>query len=515
MVMLVVIVGMGLAALMLPLVLVQTHTTTFDSTRGRALQAAESGIDIAVGQIRAATTSGSGDFGKLPCVMPDGYDATDDDTKKSTAASDGSSGSEYGAQISYFQSDPARMTEIQRDTNKLSCVDGSGVTTGLPRYAMITATGFAPNEVRSRTLSATYVLLMPGLYDFSGQIRLYAPDNAGPDDWLCITADLTPRSDGHYPVTLQPCGQPVPDSQKFHYDSEYGIQLDSKIGADAMCLKTAGQSGTDLELSKCTGGSWIRISSAYYGQQLRAPDTNNKGISDLCFQTTSDATGAQVSLQTCAAFGSFNQLQAWDPDIEPSWPIVDGQQLMNLESGRCLDLAVLDDISGFLPTFTYSCMFVPISDKTKTPPWDQVFAMVPAGGGVQLKATCAASDEDAYLGCPPSPEYCLTSAGTDGSAATMVPCNASDSRQIWSRYLKSYPAGSGDTDNSFTIQDSNKLCLEEGRQQVSIPPFHYAQGTVATCDGSPRQKWNVPDDERTKIEQELGQGASVKDLHEK
>ena len=63
----VVIVGMMLSALLVPTIITQVRATRFDTTRVQALGAAQSGIDVALGLIRASETGGIGDSGKLPC----------------------------------------------------------------------------------------------------------------------------------------------------------------------------------------------------------------------------------------------------------------------------------------------------------------------------------------------------------------------------------------------------------------------------------------------------------------
>ena len=68
MLLMVMIVGMVLGALLVPMIITQDRTTRFDTTRVHALGAAHAGLDLALGQIRAAVDSGGiGDSSKLPC----------------------------------------------------------------------------------------------------------------------------------------------------------------------------------------------------------------------------------------------------------------------------------------------------------------------------------------------------------------------------------------------------------------------------------------------------------------
>ena len=65
---LVAVIGAGIAALLVPLVLVQFHATGFDDSRARELNAAEAGTEVALGLVRSATdASGVGQVSQLPC----------------------------------------------------------------------------------------------------------------------------------------------------------------------------------------------------------------------------------------------------------------------------------------------------------------------------------------------------------------------------------------------------------------------------------------------------------------
>ena len=57
MALLVIIVGALLGALMLPMMLTQAQSTRFDTTRVQSLHAAQAGVDVVLGQIRASTTT--------------------------------------------------------------------------------------------------------------------------------------------------------------------------------------------------------------------------------------------------------------------------------------------------------------------------------------------------------------------------------------------------------------------------------------------------------------------------
>src|SRR5690606_7572486 len=100
MALLVTIVGSALAALLIATVITQYSTTRFDTRRSDSLQIAAAGLDVALGQIRAAGTwdedSGSliGDVTRLPCGPLTGE------------PSDGGTGT-FSVSIGYFTVDPS------------------------------------------------------------------------------------------------------------------------------------------------------------------------------------------------------------------------------------------------------------------------------------------------------------------------------------------------------------------------------------------------------------------------
>ena len=66
-VLLVSIVGMIISGMLVPVLLGQTHSSKFDTTRVQSIDAAQAGLDLALGKIRCATTAGAGDATQLPC----------------------------------------------------------------------------------------------------------------------------------------------------------------------------------------------------------------------------------------------------------------------------------------------------------------------------------------------------------------------------------------------------------------------------------------------------------------
>jgi hypothetical protein len=289
MLMIVMLVGMGLAVLMLPLVLTQTGTTTFDATRGKALQAAESGIDIVVGQIRAATSSvGIGDPTKLPCGPLSG---TADPVASST----------YTATITYYKNDPAGHAGDATwiTSNQVQCQPASWAASGAPRFVSITATGVDTRVNRTRTLHATYVLSVPV---YTGYIRLFN------DPTLCLTS----TGDKNQAPSLAICGS-NPANQQFQAAADGRIVLASQ----SWCIRTNGGSGS-VVVGECTG-SWISlpsISDPLTYVQLSMTQPNG---SIWCVNSTSISAGAVITANGCSALSVASApgtLQAWLIDLD-------------------------------------------------------------------------------------------------------------------------------------------------------------------------------------------------------
>ena len=73
MLLMVILVGATIGTLLLSTIVSQNSATRFDGSRVRALDAAQAGIDVMLGQLRYSTSSGAdgkavGDADKLPCT---------------------------------------------------------------------------------------------------------------------------------------------------------------------------------------------------------------------------------------------------------------------------------------------------------------------------------------------------------------------------------------------------------------------------------------------------------------
>jgi hypothetical protein len=141
------IVGAGLSMLLLSVVFLQVRTTRSDLQHTSAVNAAQTGIEATLAQIRAATTtdgSGDGDKALLPCGPL-------------TGAISGGATATYTATISYLPSKPPSGDPTWAASHAIRCAAGTGPTS-LPLYALIQSTGSAGTGLAARTVFGTYTL---------------------------------------------------------------------------------------------------------------------------------------------------------------------------------------------------------------------------------------------------------------------------------------------------------------------------------------------------------------------
>lgn len=244
MLLMVVLVGVMISALLVPMIITQSRITQVDSSRVQALNAAQSGIDVMVGAIRAVDGIGK----TLPC---------NEDLHPGTVS--GGSIATYSIDIEYFTFDP--VAEEYPSQRKMNCVPGKGTYTPAsapgfattPGFARLTSTGevdgVANGSSARRRLTATYVFRPPNANTPGALLQI---DSAPEPTALCLTAG-TPIEPGT-PVTMQPCIVSTPQDQQqvFSYRTDLTLQLLSSITAaytDGLCLGSP--SGDAVRLDRC------------------------------------------------------------------------------------------------------------------------------------------------------------------------------------------------------------------------------------------------------------------------
>lgn len=475
-VLIVTIVGLMLSALLVPIVVNMSRATRFDTSRVQALDAAQAGIDVALGQIRAAVSSGVGDSSKLPCGPLSG-----------TVNTVGSQA--YSVQMDYYVVDPV----ANPTATKMICNAGNGTydtTTSAvtPGFAQLTSVGTVGAAVNAstigRTIISTYAFKTANTNVAGGTIGIYPTGSTT----MCMDAgSATPAANTS--VTLQPCSITTPPlaQQVFVYRSDLTIELRSSVTAtypNGLCLDTAAPPalGNPMVLEACLAvgttppytQQWsFNDSGAYQASIPTSRTTGALGPPYLCMNVSGQTAGVTVALATCDG-NVVSTAQAWIPAPSVGAGAAASPQWINYrEFGRCLDVTGQNVYATHL--IDYPCKQNPYPGAVT---WNQLFAPPTIASG-------SGSATGQFITAPGGVNYCLTSPGTSGGHVVVQTCGSSNARQQWtvSNGYTSLPYST-----KYTIVDSSGLCLglttpSSGEQWSAID--------VENCDGSTEQKWNA------------------------
>ena len=473
--MMVMLVGLSLSALLVPMIITQDRTTRFDTTRVQALDAAQSGVDVTLGIIRAAVTNGIGDSSKLPCGTQ-------------TGPVNSSGIAAYSAVVEYFTFDP--VIEPYPSARAMKCIAGYGTydpTTGVttPTFARVTSTGTVGTAVNGstagRTITSTYVFRTSNVNLLGGQI---AVSGTAP---LCIDSG-SPNAPAGTGLQLQACstGTPPAAQQVFAYRSDLTLQLLSSVTAanpSGLCLNsghTPAVNGDAVSLSQCgplgSPASYTQQWSYNDNGQYQAAegDSSTTGtLPDLCMTAYAQTSGQPIVLTSCG--NAVNWVPS--PGIGPgaaasSQRLGNAAQWVNYkEFGRCLDVTAQNTNTSFL--IDYPCKQNPYPGAVR---WNQLFQS-PALPTGQVSVTGQVVTNN---GLP----YCLTSPGTTGGYVTVRLCTGGAS-QSWTIY-------GGDKSLNYSTKYtvvSGSLCLGLSATATDGAPWSVID--VEPCTGSAQQKWNA------------------------
>jgi len=220
MAMLLTVIGIGLSGLLAATLDAQLTAARSTAQRADAMDAAQSGIESALGRIRTAKdATGAGVYTKLPCGP-------------FTGRISGGTAQTYTVQIYYLAAQPPAGDTTWAQNNKLSCT-GTYLTAGKPLYVLLSSTGTVVSGVRGRTINATYTLYTKSRENVAGGlIKLYGVSN--PE--LCMAAPSGAPPAGAA-LTMQVCDAASP-AQRFAYDSNLNVALAAtrSDGSTGMCL---------------------------------------------------------------------------------------------------------------------------------------------------------------------------------------------------------------------------------------------------------------------------------------
>lgn len=497
--MLAIVVGVMLGGLMLPMLISQSRSSRFDISRVQALNAAQAGVDVTLGKIRASTTTDIngivwGSTTNLPCwTQQNPY----------TGSVDATSSEAYSVWLTYWVGSPTA------GGSPMICSTGYGTydpttLSSTPHYAVIHSTGTVGSVTngtsKGRTIVTTFVFQTDDSNIPGGVIRIY-PDGSG-NSWCMDAGSGTPAVGTQLVLRACSTSTPAAAQQVFAYRSDLSIQLVSSItGANpgGLCIDTqptAHASGDQIVLNLCSivnpakcavitsCSPWNQQWSVDDSAHLRGALTDRSSTDSYCINAPAQASGVALTLASCA--GSISDTaQTWVPASTAGAGMAGAanNQLVNYQQfATCLDVTGQNINAPYL--ILYTCKQNPNPANVL---WNQKFAPSPslsaAPATVLLKTTTGGVT------------YCLTSPLVAGGYPTMTtPCPASataGSAYAWTMY-QTQDAGGNDLPyaKKYTVVDGSGLCLALG-QTSDLYNAAYLKAVVKTCDGTTAQKWNA------------------------
>jgi hypothetical protein len=458
-----IMVAAALGVLILGMVLVQVKPTLQQRKHARTLSAAESGLNMGLAQMRAATTSGQGDRSKLPCGT-------------FTGSVGGEQGNvQYQATIRYYLTDPSQQSASWRDAHALACVAGYGPSQ-TPAYALVQAEGAgdsAPGQSSTtgdRTLESIYTMRVTNANVSGGLVHNYA-DTAGGALALCMDAGSGSPSAGAV-VQARVClaANVARSRQLFAYTPAYNLVLTSTVSTskpDGMCVTYNG-ANANLVMQDCTTAmaqKWGINAGAQF--QYAANATSTK----YCIAVQNDNVSLAATSSICGQAFSWRWAWAPEPKVGAGNAGPNQQQLVNYkEFGRCFD------VTGWHLDYAYMIAYPCKQDPNGSPGWNE-------------QLTNDTNTHHLIV----NGSSCVTAPTTAGGYVTMTGCSSS-SRQQWTVI-----GATGDYSTAYTITDYQGRCLAVGPPNMSdandAPGYTLRQWSTivsATCDGSTGQKWNAP-----------------------
>lgn len=299
------IVAAALVGLLIPMLVVQVKSTTFSQSRTQELGAAQAGLNVGLGSMRAAAT-----VGDLPCGEGVLAGAVDQSAGAPT----------YRAVINYYMSNPAGKDAAWLAAARLTCPLSDASP---PQFAAITATG--SDNRAARTLQSVYAI------STGGTIYLWNTERKK----FCISAPEPAVVGGA--VTSAACtaadGTPTPAARQIWvYTSTGQLKLVSSDATGALCLTVNGgyklsACDTLVTTQKWTLGSNVGRINGSDGRCIGAGASGGPLVSAVCAASTaSDPTQRWVFSPSTGAGSAAHTPTG-----------TNYRQYVNLQTSRCID----------------------------------------------------------------------------------------------------------------------------------------------------------------------------------
>lgn len=503
-----------LSLAVLATVIGQVAPTQFGQKNVRTVHAAEAGIDVALGELRNASTTDPadpatviGDRSQLPC----------DSGGVGVLAGDvaGSPGElEYRTEVRYFSQDPAGQDEAWRDANMLACATlGGPVLT--PNFALITSEGLGADLPRSgadageRQIETIYKFSLTNENVSGGLIARFNDGNSASLN-LCFDAGSETPNVGD-PLLVKVCAPGNP-AQLWSWGGDSTIALsvtqNTTSGSPGLCVAGLGASSTvtsvPLTLQVCDTGAytqkWGFTDNAAFAARLRNTNPSSNTPQYCIYLPNDNTAGSTVRAGTgnpgCSSgSGNYNRIRTWRPDARVGagkagyiTGNVSGQQFQWVnffEFGRCFDVTNWD------PNYTFMIAFPCKQDVSGYVGWNQTLEWNDVSGHLFTYSGNTGWTFPFSRDAPQNrPQRCLTAPVTNGGRVLLQPCSVSEPRHSWEVYRERATYA-----DSYTIEDSNGRCLSIGLPGTTTGDLaQWSTIVTETCNGSARQKWNAPPD---------------------
>ncbi|MFC4058203.1 ricin-type beta-trefoil lectin domain protein [Planomonospora corallina] len=461
------LIGISLSALLVPVVLNQMSATRGVSERVQALHAAQTGIDVALGQIRAAKDKeNNGLVERLPsCELSGGLPGS------------GETSLRYQVKIAYLDVDGTDLGCPPLDVPATARLTSTGAETA--------ETAVGPGTAGTRTIEATYAFQTTNANIAGGAIPVAQPTTTP----LCMDAGpATSPADGT-DLLMKPC-KPGAGEQQFVYTEDLGLKLvgserpdDAPLG---MCLDAGESQRTNaaVEFQPCQDRRTPRQQWSLNDNSSFQGTSNGVTMNSYCFSLKSPGqAGSAVVLGSCGRAFDRNVFRP-QAGVGTGMAGVATGQLVNFKQfSRCLDVTDFQVSRPYM--IVWFCKQAPDGNVRWNQKWSFPKVTAPAISATGRIRTV----NDSNTG------YCLRSPNSTAANqyVTLTACNATGSlpaNLTWTVY-----GDTGDYTTSYRIMDAYGNCLTPTDLDALKPDTH-SDGTskakVAACGSSELQKWNAP-----------------------
>ncbi|RZU52237.1 ricin-type beta-trefoil lectin protein [Krasilnikovia cinnamomea] len=493
------------SAAMVPYVVRQADENRNVTRETETLDVAQTGLDVALAQVRAAKDGDDAGFlDALPCSV-DGP-KTLNPVNPVDASGNPNYYVPYQVKIVYYQ---AQDPETGALSGPLACP-----LTKIPAAATFTVIGsnvpgapLVQGGKDTRTFRSTYTFKTSDAKVVGGAIRLDQPTSPG----LCLDSGgtlINPIPAVGAAVKMENCtpANVVPGSaqdrgpmQRFQYTRELNIKLagsESSTAPDGLCLDApvspARKSGDAVKFQPCLGRNPRQQWSLDNSSNFRGT-TDGVNLDSTCLNLkTAGKAGDPIVLGSCG--GGANQrvfrpeakVGAGMAELDPVTGLVPTNQLVNYQQfSRCLDVTNHDVNMSYM--IAWYCKQAPDGSVS----WNQRWT-TPAPSTSAVNPTV---DRIRTTGSG-SPGVCLRSPRSTVATKYVTTVSCAATGTLTDASLKWIVYGATGVDKTrYTIVDVDGNCLTPTDLTVASPDTHgdgTAKVKVAVCDGSDLQKWNAP-----------------------